>query len=280
MKMTKKMRRNVLMLSLALGLGTMLSACSSDAPADDEVTGRKGKVTLSLEPCVTFVTSTRAVDENTYKNFDDYTVSIVDNKGSNKFSGTYATLKTRMPMELDLGSYSITATYGSEHAASRDAFLVKGEDSFTISGDQTTTVTVNCTPTSGKLLVVFDAAMSTYYDDYNVDFTGTEALGTSVAHWAKADTAPYYIALTQSGETVSYTIYLTAKSDYATEVDGQKVVNATATGSFTLNRNETKKLTIRPNYTPSTEGGLTIVITIDDTTNDKPIDIEVPVTWI
>ena len=158
--------------------------------------------------------------------------------------------------------------------------MVKGSDSFTISGDQTTTVTVNCTPTAGKLLVEFDNAMSTYYDDYNVDFTGTAALGSSVAHWGKTDTAPFYIALTQNGETVNYKIYLTAKSDYATEVDGQKVVNAVAEGSFTLARNETKKLTVAPSYTPSAEGGLKIVVTIDDSTNDKTINIEVPVTWI
>lgn len=278
--MTKEMKSNVFMLSLALGLGALLSSCSSDVPAGEEATGSKGKMTLRLEPSVTFVTSTRAVNESTYQSFDDYTVSIDDNAGNNKFSGTYAQLKTRMPLELPIGSYTISATYGTEHAASRDAFLVTGNDAFTISGDQTTSVTVNCTPTAGKLLVAFDAAMATYYDDYNVDFTGTAALGTSVAHWAKADTAPYYIALNQNGETVSYTIYLTAKSDYATEKDGQKLVNATATGSFTLGRNESKKLTVRPSYTPSTEGGLSIVITIDDTTNDKPINIEVPVTWI
>lgn len=277
--MTRQMRTNTFFLCLSLGLAGLLSSCSSDAPFGDEQTG-KGKATFSLEPVVTFVTSTRAVDESTYQNFDDYTVTIANSGGVEKFSGTYATLKTRMPMELDLGSYTIEATYGSEHAASRDAFLVKGSDSFTISGDQTTTVTVNCTPTAGKLLVEFDNAMSTYYDDYNVDFTGTAALGSSVAHWGKTDTAPFYIALTQNGETVNYKIYLTAKSDYATEVDGQKVVNAVAEGSFTLARNETKKLTVAPSYTPSSEGGLKIVVTIDDSTNDKTINIEVPVTWI
>ena len=278
--MTKEMKRNVFLLSLALGMGALLSSCSSEAPVDDETTGRKGKVTLRLEPTVTFVTATRAVDESSYQSFGDYSVSIDDNKGNNKFSGTYAELQTRMPMELPIGSYTISAEYGTEHASSRDAFLVKGEDAFTISGDQTTAVTVNCTPTSGKLLVQFDAAMATYYDDYNVDFTGTAALGTSVAHWAKGDAAPYYIALNQSGETVSYTIYLTAKSDYATEKEGQKIVNATVTGSFDLARNETKILKVQPNYTATTDGGLSIVITIDDTTNDKPITIEVPVTWI
>lgn len=274
------MRKNTFFLCLSLGLAGLLTSCSSDNALGDEPSEGQGKVTLTLEPNVTFTLPTRAVDESSYTNFDDYTVKIEDSRGNEKFNGTYATLKTRMPLTLDLGSYNVYAEYGTEYASSRDGFLVKGENSFTIAGDQTTTTTVNCTPTAGKILVAFDAAMATYYDDYNVDFSGTAALGSSVAHWGKTDTAPFYVKLNEGGETVNYTIYLTAKADYATSQNGEKLTSATATGSFQLQRNKAKKLTVKPNYTPSTEGGLTVVIEIDDTTNDKPITIEVPVTWI
>ena len=122
--------------------------------------------------------------------------------------------------------------------------------------------------------------MDTYCDTYSVDFAGTTALGTSVAHWGKTDTAPYYLAISENGETVNYTIYLTSKEDYAAKVGEEKVTEATATGSFLLERNKTKKLKVSANYTPSTDGGLKINIEIDETTNDIPVTIEVPVTWI
>lgn len=278
------MRKNVFFMCLSLGCAGLLSSCSFennfDAEVAEQAAGQKGKVTFDLASSVEFVTGTRAVDESSYQNFDNYTVNIIDGRGNSKFSGTYATLQTRLPLELDLGSYSVTASYGTEFAASRDGFKVEGSNTFTISAANTVTSTVNCTPTAGKVLVAFDASMATYYDTYSVDFSGTAALGSSVAHWGKDDTAPYYLALNESGETVTYTIYLTAKTDYATLQEGNKVTDATATGSFTLQRNTAKKLTIRPNYTPSTEGGLAITVTIDDSTNDKPIDIEVPVSWI
>jgi hypothetical protein len=79
---------------------------------------------------------------------------------------------------------------------------------------------------------------------------------------------------------VNYTIHLTAKADYAGMDGNEKVTNATASGSFPLQRNKAKKLTVKPNYTPTTDGGLKIEVSFDDSTNDKPITIEVPVTWI
>ena len=277
------MRRKAFLMCLPFGLAAMLSSCSFENTLEGDefaTSGKKGKVTLDLTSGVEFATSTRVVDESSYQNVGNYNVVITDSKGNSKFSGTYATLQSRLPLELDLGSYSISASYGTEYAASRDGFLATGSNTFTISAGNTVSTTVNCTPTAGKGLVAFDNAMSTYYDTYSVDFTGTAALGNSVAHWGKDDTAPYYLALSENGETVNYTIYLTAKSDYATQQNGEKKAEATATGSFQLQRNTAKKLTIKPNYTPTTDGGLAITITIDDSTNDIPVDIEVPVTWI
>lgn len=277
------MKKNAIFMCLPLGLAALLASCSFDNQLESEeevTTSQKGKLTLDLTSGVEFKLGSRTVDESSYQTFDNYNVEITDKNGNSKFSGTFATLQTRLPLELDLGSYDITASYGNEYAASRDGFKVVGSNTFTISAAKTVTTTVNCTPTAGKVLVAFDAAMATYYDTYSVTFGGTTALGTSVATWAKADTEPYYLLLDEAGETVTYTIHLTAKTDYATSQDGEKKTEATATGTFTLERNKAKKLTIKPNYTPTTDGGLAITVTIDDSTNDHTVDVEVPVTWI
>ena len=39
-------------------------------------------------------------------------------------------------------------------------------------------------------------------------------------------------------------------------------------------------MNISANYTPTIFGELEIEITIDDSTNDKPVEIEVPIEWI
>ncbi len=284
----KRMKTKSIFLGMLMSSAFLLTTSCLSEPKDLEpmpvAETKKGKFTLDLQTGVDFVIATRAVDERSYQNTDNYTVEITDSRGNSAFSGTFATLKTRLPLELDLGSYNISAAYGTEYPASQNGFKVVGSNTFTILSSNTSTnpatTTVNCTPTAGKVIVEFNNAMATYYDTYSVEFSGTAALGTSKFIWSKAETNPYYVALNESAEAITYTIYLTAKTDYATEQGGEKITEATATGTFTLARNQAKKLTISPNYTPSTEGGLTIQITIDDSTNDKPIDIEVPVTWI
>ena len=249
---TNKIYLGILMCS-AIGLTTScLSETKDLEPRSVPEEKETGRLVLDLNADANFNFETRAVDEGTYRNTDNYTVNITDDKGNSKFSGTFATLKTRLPLELNIGSYNISAEYGTEYPASRDGFKVVGTNTFTIQAAKTVESTVACAPTAGKVLVEFDPLMATYCDTYSVDFSGT----------------------------VNYTIYITAKSDYAGLEGGNKVTNATATGSFQLQRNKAKKLTIRPNYTPTTEGGLKIEVTIDETTNDKPIRIEVPVTWI
>jgi len=153
-----------------------------------------------------------------------------------------------------------------------------GEAVTTIKAKEQKTVTVNCTPTCGKVSVVFDSDMDTYYSDYNVSFGGTKKLGSNTFSWSKSDTEPWYIALDKNGETVNYTINLTTKDTYLPE--GSSSNTGVATGSFTLERNKAHKLTIKPKYIETTEGRLKVTIVIDDSTNDKPITWEVPVTWI
>lgn len=279
------MKKNIFLMFLSLGVTGLLTACVSDIDYDaqqatQQEAGQKGNFMLKVAPGIDFTAATRAVDENAYKNTDNYNVTITDSKNDVKFSGTYATLKTRLPMEMELGSYNITATYGTESAASRDAFMMKGQSTFTIQAGKTVETTINCSPTAGKIRVTFDSSLSTYCDVYDVDFTGTAALGNNSAHWGMTDTAPLYLALAEDGETVNYTIHLTSKDEYATIQDGEKKTTATASGSFKLERNQTKLLNVKANYTESTEGGIKITIEIDESTNDKLYVIEVPATWV
>lgn len=120
--------------------------------------------------------------------------------------------------------------------------------------------------------------MATYLDDYEVSFTGTEALGTNTISWLKDDTEPWYVQLNEGGETLTFTVTTTTKDAYLNSNNKQKV--STKNGSFTLSRNKAYKLNIKPNYTPTATGNIEIDITIDETTNDKPVDIEVPIEWL
>ncbi len=266
-----------------MGVAALFTSCMSE---DQDFTvvekGQKANLVLDLKADASFGEKTRALTEADYLVTDNYTVEIYNvDKQKSEWTGLAKDFSSKL-LETQV-NYKLVASYGAEHAYSRDQFLMYGETSFSFTTDgEEKNVSVECTPTCGKLVVAFDESMATYYDNYSVTYSGTSAMGNNTITWAKADTEPWYVALESAGESISYTINLTAKDAYAhVNTDGTKTTTAVVTGTIAkLERNKAHKLSIKPNYTTATDGTLTLSIVIDETTNDKNVDIEVPVSWI
>ena len=117
--------------------------------------------------------------------------------------------------------------------------------------------------------------MAEFYNDYSVTISGTEAMGAENISWLKGDKEPWYVKLNEEGETISFAITTKAKDEYVNnELQGD-----VKTGTFKLYRNKAYKMNISANYTPTNIGEIKITITIDESTSDKPVDIEVPIEW-
>ena len=273
---TKNIFLGIMMCS-AVSLNTSCLSESKDLEPKPE---QKGQLVLNLSSSADFAPQTRALNEANYRNTDDFTVQLMNSANQVFLECKASELNNNLPRTLEIGSYEVKAFYGNEFPASRNEFRVEGSKTFTIKANASETVNVSCLPTCGRVKVSFDNDMATYYDDYSVSFGGTQKLGTEKFDWSKSDNEPWYVAVGEEGETVNYTISVKAKEAYAVEVNGVKQSTGTATGSFKLNRNAGYKLNVKPQYTSMTEGGLKISVTIDESTNDKPITIEVPLTWI
>lgn len=270
------------MTGMAVCAALSLAACTSmdeglNVPAE---TGQ-GELTISLASGTNFTEETRALNEASFANTANYTVLVLDKDKNEKLNCTGSEIVSKMPITLPIGEFTVKAYYGSEEDASRDNFYVYGEWGGTIKSDQKENIELTCTPTCGKIKVNFDQSMSIYYSEYNVEFSGTKALGGKSINWAKNDTEPWYILLDKNGENISFTITATAKEDYVNIPNMEQTY--TKTGTFPLQRNKAYKMNVKSVYTPSEQGGETgmnIEITIDESTNDKEHDIEVPVSWI
>lgn len=279
-----QMETKRLFLGIAMGAALFFGSCSSenlDLSLRPNEPHEYGTLTVSLSADAKF-NPTRALSEESYRNTANYNVKLVNTANDNvSLECKYSEIESKLPARLEIGSYRLEASYGKEQPFSRNEFLVTGQNVFTIKANEEKRIDMKCTPTCGKLLVEFSDDMATYFSDYNVVYSGTKAMGTNTCTWAKADTEPWYVAIEEAGEDIKYTINLVAKDDYLhSGADGSTSKEAKVEGTFNLKRNKAQKLTISPNYTPSTEGGLNITITIDDSTNDHEITWEVPVTWI
>lgn len=270
------MKKTKSMLGVVLSLVMLFSSCAQT----NEVGSGQGLLNVSLKSGTDLLVGTRAVDEASYNNLGNYTVQVTDANGLTKLQCPGDELSANMPLTLLIGGYTVKAYTGEEYkdvAYSRDGFYVEGETAVNILGDDRQNVSVTCTPTFGRVSVNFDTQkMSTYYQDYNVTFSGTDAMGSDVITWAKDDTEPWYVRLNPTEETINFTITTTIKKEY---VEGNGT-SQRKSGTFKLSRNKAYKLNISPVYTPTDQGKLDINIAIDDSTNDSEYDTEVDIDWI
>lgn len=277
--MQRTTKKTTLMLGLTSLLSISLVSCSQGNEIEPSLENRQGLLTLTLSPNTDFSESTRAVNETNYEDTDKYTVRVIDKDGIERLNCKGSELAQKMPITMSIGGYTVEAFYGNESEASRNDFYVYGKEEGTIKADGKENVNVVCAPTCGRITVDFEEGMSTYFADYNVVFTGTEALGSKTIAWLKDDTEPWYVKLKEGnrGETINFTITTTTKPEYLNENSEQI---DTKTGSFSLSRNKAYKMIIKPRYTPSTSGEVQVDINIIEDTNDKEYDIDVPVDWV
>lgn len=263
---------------MTLLLAMAFVSCSQDTDFEQQAETEKGQLVFTLDAKTDFVVNSRAVNEASYKNVDDYTVVVTDKNGVEQLNCKGADVAANMPLTMPIGSYSVKAYYGTQHAASRDAFYVEGNVYGTIKADQQEAVTVTCTPTCGKVIVEFSEDMATYFSEYQVNFTGTKALDGGSFNWFSTDVAPWYVQLDAAGETLGFTIAVKTHDDYVNSENKEQVNEKT--GTFKLERNKAYRMKVSPNYTPTENGSVSIEVTIDESTNDKEVDIEIPVDWL
>lgn len=267
-----------MMHGLVLLLGMAFISCSQETDLTPEDQTAHVRLNLNLDANADFGASTRAVTESEYRKVDNYDVVVLDKNGIEKLNCKAYEVESRMPITLPIGAYTVKAYYGNERAASRNEFYVYGEEQGSIKADGTHAVELICTPTCGRIAVTFENGMSDYFSDYKVFFKGTEALAGDSISWLRDDAEPWYVKLNEGGETVKFAIHAKTKDGFANAANGMQ--EYIKTGQFTLNRNKAYKMNVTYTHTPTGEGGLKVVITIDERTNDKEVEIEVPVTWL
>lgn len=240
----------------------MITSCTSNEdPAENN---GSGSIQLGVTASAVF---TKAVNESKYNNTNNYTIQILNDKGVTAVEEfTYGNAPERI--NLSNGFYTLKAFYGTESNASRDDFYVEGTTQFNIEGKEQQ-VTVVCKPTCGKVVVNFDADMATYFSNYSVTYE-TAALSEdgSTVVWQKDNKDPWYLKVKSEGETVKASINFTRISDNK---------SATVEKTYTLSPGKSWTLNISPQVN---NGDLGINVSIDETTDDEEIDIEVPSEWI
>lgn len=257
------MKTNLPLVGLMLTGLLSLFACSSE---NDSLSGndetKKGMLSLDMSAAINY--QTKAVSESDYANADNYTVEILNS--DNVITESYLYKDMPLTIPLGAGNYTLKAYKGKDEPASITGMYVEGTNSFEIESGKTTNASVVCKPVCAKIIMEYDTTMDDYFSNYGVTFE-TKAIGTGKTFsLANKSTTPAYLRV-DVNERIKIQISMTKKLDGTTAIIDKE---------FTVSPQTALTLSVKPTIV---QGNLGISITIDESTNDKDVIVEIPADW-
>ena len=141
-----KAKQLILCMSMGIAPALFYSCASDDREFELPASKQYGTLSIDLTNETEFALSrdSRALNEETYKNAANYTVRLVNTSNDNVlFECNYNDLSDYLPKTLEIGTYRVEASYGTERAFSRNEFLCSGSNTFSIQAKEEKKVTVN-----------------------------------------------------------------------------------------------------------------------------------------
>ncbi len=157
-------------MSAAMAALTILAACSKQS-------GTEGNVRIALEQ------QSNLVDVSTKSSVGDFTTlpsaSAFTVKISDAQDNITPVTDLSAPVTLTTGNYIASATYGSLSDEGFDKPCFKGEQSFSVNGSGSQTVTIKVKLAGCIVKFSFTEAFTNYFSDYS--FTVTTGGGTEIS---------------------------------------------------------------------------------------------------
>ncbi|OHX64599.1 DUF4493 domain-containing protein [Flammeovirga pacifica] len=232
-----------------------LFSCSMLHPEDKNVAYKMGEVVLKIEGDDSLYPVTYA-RTNSSMDLSDFCVEV---RNENGVLVKYFEKYTDMPSRLDLkvGTYTIMAISNlKQENAAFEAPYYEGVKTFEVVSGETIDVDVICTLSNMKVSVSYDAAFDNYFEDYHVVISNGMTSGS--LDFLKSESRPGYFKV----NPLSLEMFVKT-------LDGQEFSKTFKIEDVAAR--DYHKIVFSPQI-----GDGSISIEIDDSTNDKEIDIEIP----
>lgn len=251
-------QKKTIIVLVLLTLTAVLFSCGRSEGLSYE--SGKGGLRLALE---TEFANTKADVLDGTLNPDDFKIEIINSKGVIfKRWKTYADYKAEVKENVFVmnagGPYKLRATYGDSLASGFDAYFFMGEQEFTVIPQSTVDLKVVCRMSNVKVAVVYGENLKNDYTDYSVTVKNSKGSLVFGKDCAEAGYLPV--------EDLEVLMTLTDSDGKNLYFKNDSRITARAGDFITLNM-DTKVI---PEY------GVGIEITIDRTTNDHIVVIDIP----
>ncbi|WP_455592132.1 DUF4493 domain-containing protein [Bacteroides sp.] len=257
-------------LFLIVGMVILILGIASCDSSNDVLSHGVGTLSVGLSATPSFSSKTRAINEDEYRNADNYTVEIQEVGGDMLYNDLYR----NMPMSFDVEAgktYTVKAFYGENVDAGFDKLYMEGNQQFTISNGEQKNLVLSCRPANVKVTVEYTDDFLKYYSDCTVSLQTSHIVVPFVMNMNADANKEAYLKADATGETITILV------DGFKDKSGNLVDMG---GALTTTKNVTPKthvtITVGPEVITVGTGEASFDVSVDTSTEDKDINIEIP----
>lgn len=172
------------------GLLSLFIAMMSSCAKDESQSSLEGRIDVSVNADKNLsAEASRANGDEVSPDVNDFALKIESADG--KVSNSWDSFGKFQPVSVEIGTYTVTATYGDANTEGFDGLSYFGDTTVEVVRDETATASITCTIDKARVSISYTDSFKSYFTSYSAYITSSK--GTKVTYEAEETRGAYFV---------------------------------------------------------------------------------------
>ena len=172
------------------GLLSLFIAMMSSCAKDESQSSLEGRIDVSVNADKNLsAEASRANGDEVSPDVNDFALKIESADG--KVSNSWDSFGKFQPVSVEIGTYTVTATYGDANTEGFDGLSYFGDTSVEVVRDQTATASITCTIDKARVSISYTDSFKSYFTSYSAYINSSK--GNKVTYEAEETRGAYFV---------------------------------------------------------------------------------------
>lgn len=172
------------------GLLSLFFAMMSSCVKDESQSSHEGRIDVSVNADKKMsAEASRANEDEFSPDVNDFALRIESADG--EVSNSWNRFETFQPVSVEVGTYTVTATYGDANTEGFEGLSYWGETTVEVVRDETATASITCTINKARVSISYTDSFKSYFTSYSAYITSSKE--TKVVYGAEETRGAYFV---------------------------------------------------------------------------------------
>lgn len=172
------------------GLLSLFIAMMSSCAKDESQSSLEGRIDVSVNADKNLsAEASRANGDEVSPDVNDFALKIQSADG--KVSNSWDSFGKFQPVSVEIGTYTVTATYGDANTEGFDGLSYFGDTSVEVVRDETATASITCTIDKARVSISYTDSFKSYFTSYSAYINSSK--GNKVTYGAEETRGAYFV---------------------------------------------------------------------------------------